>query len=206
MNRARLLELARRVAELSEAGAPVLVGSQALHGAVLQVPASVSGSFEADFLLDDVTPKALRAIGRELGAFSDYQDATGTHADPVRKSILTLPYRWERRLIPLADSSGTIVALCLDRYDVAVTKIAAGREKDWVFIRECAVEGIIEIAPLLRRCEAVQTPSRRLVVARNLKVLTEKLASFGIAVDPAHLARTLKSLERPPSDPSGRGS
>ena len=191
--------------ELSRLSAPVLVGSQAIHGAVEQVPESVTASFEADFLLDHVAPSDLRAIGRELGAFSEYQDSTGTHADPVRRSILTLPRNWESRLQPLTDC-GRDVALCLEPHDISVSKIAAGRDKDWTFIGECTVAGIIDVPLLLKRCEAVPEHSRRLIVARNLKVLVERLESGGVTVDPVLLARTLNCLERTDGDPSGRGS
>lgn len=49
---------------------------------------------------------------------------------------MTLPPGWRDRLLPIEnENTGGAVGWCIDPDDLAVSKLAAGREKDLEFVR-----------------------------------------------------------------------
>ena len=93
----QLLELIRRVHELTNINKPVIVGSQSLFAITDQVPPIVARSVEADFLIAQHGIEARQKVGDELGVTSGFYEAHGYYADhldwrlsswfPVGKSV-----------------------------------------------------------------------------------------------------------------------
>jgi hypothetical protein len=126
----------------------IIVGSQALHGSYPEVADEIQRSAEVDLI---ATGRLARTEWlNAIGYLSPFHEAFGYYADPVDVRTAILPGGWEGRLVSLSrgDTDG-VQGLCLDPHDLAISKYAAGREKDLIFIRELAVRGLVSSAKLL---------------------------------------------------------
>ncbi|OGA02744.1 MAG: hypothetical protein A2W68_12305 [Betaproteobacteria bacterium RIFCSPLOWO2_02_64_14] len=66
-----------------------------------------------------------------------------------------MPRGWQRRLVRVEnENTGGYVGLCLEVHDLALSKYAAGREKDLKFTRELAQHEMTHKRTLLRRLAA----------------------------------------------------
>jgi hypothetical protein len=66
-----------------------------------------------------------------------------------------LPTVWQERLVPLTDEHGSLHAYCLEVHDTSVSKLMAGREKDFAFIKELLDRGLVEMETLISRMELI---------------------------------------------------
>jgi hypothetical protein len=53
------------------------------------------------------------------------------------------------------------VGLCLEPHDLAASKLAAGREKDWIFVAEMLVRNIVQPDLLLQRLASLPVSEDR---------------------------------------------
>jgi hypothetical protein len=141
----------------------IIIGSQALHGSYPDVADEIQKSVEVDLI---ATERAARAEWlNAIGYLSPFHETFGYYADPVDIATAVLPAGWEDRLVGLSPGdTGGVEGLCLDAHDLALSKYAAGREKDLVFTRELAWRGLVSQAKLLTFLE--QTPLAREVRER----------------------------------------
>jgi hypothetical protein len=172
MRKDQLLDLIRRVNDLTGIITPVIVGSHSLFAVTDKVPAIVSQSIEADFLLGMESITAMRQVNAELGVTSDFYDVHGYHADALGLATVVLVSGWEERLQPLQDESGQVIARCLELHDVAVSKLMAGRDKDFSFITALLERRLISLATLTERAVRIQeTASADALLPRLRKLL-----------------------------------
>ncbi len=136
---------------LDENELPIIVGSQALFAQTDSPPLIVRESRECDFLLFGGKSAERDKINREYGVFSPFADENGYHADALGLASVVLPDGWQDRLQPLLDANGKVVARCLEIYDLAASKIAAGRPKDLEFLTYGFSSDIILVDPFLER-------------------------------------------------------
>jgi hypothetical protein len=108
-----------------------LIGWQALHAYCRRPPTEVLLSQECDIYPRN-NPAAANLIEAQLGRRSGFARRNGFYADVVTPEIASLPAGWERRLKPLF--AGHTTAFCLEVHDLVVSKLAAGRLKDFEFI------------------------------------------------------------------------
>lgn len=85
-----------------------------------------------------------------------------------------LPTDWQHRLVKLQNPNTDLkVGWCLDLHDLAISKLAAGREKDWPFVAEMLHHQLINANDLLARLAQTALPdgqSRRIrtwIVAKS---------------------------------------
>jgi hypothetical protein len=61
-----------------------------------------------------------------------------------------LPTGWQSRLVRIQNPNTDLkVGYCLDLHDLAISKLAAGREKDWPFVAEMIRHGFVEVDKLI---------------------------------------------------------
>jgi hypothetical protein len=71
----------------------------------------------------------------------------------------TLPAGWPERLVAFDDAeAGASNATCLEAHDLVVSKLVAGREKDFEFARALLATGLIDVDSLLARAELLPGP------------------------------------------------
>ena len=143
MNKEQLLELSERVKEVAGVDVPIIVGSQSVYAVTRLVPESVRQSVECDFLLLTAKAPAYRAVIEQIGFASTFQEEHGYYADAVGLATVVLPPGWQDRLVPLTDESGQLRAYCLEVHDTCVSKLMAGREKD--FIEKVTVQVFLDV-------------------------------------------------------------
>jgi hypothetical protein len=110
----------------------VVVGSQAVLFAFADVPADLLVSRELD-LYPALHPEKSDLIDGAIGAMSSFDEVFGYHADGVGPTTAVMPADWMTRatLHYLAD----ITVVCPEIHDLALSKCAAGRDKDADFVR-----------------------------------------------------------------------
>jgi hypothetical protein len=80
----------------------------------------------------------------------------------VSAETAVLPTGWQGRPIPIQnENTGGGTGLCLEVHDLAVSKLAAGREKDLVFIQGVLRHGLATPELIRRRLEVTPISSDR---------------------------------------------
>ncbi len=161
MNKEQLLDLTERIKLVAGVEMPIIVGSQSLYAVTTFVPESVKQSIECDFLLLAVGPPIYRAVIEQIGFASSFQETHGYYADAVGLATVVLPTGWQERLLPLADEQGTLHAYCLEIHDTCVSKLMAGRDKDFLFIKEVLDRGMAEMGTFIKRIDSGHAPECR---------------------------------------------
>jgi hypothetical protein len=93
-----LLDLIRRVTELTGVAEPVIVSSQSLYAATDRVPAIVRDSVECDFLLAGAGIEAIRGVNETLGILSPFSADHGYYADGLGLATVVLAPGWKDRI------------------------------------------------------------------------------------------------------------
>lgn len=192
VKRQTVCELLRRVSALTGIERPVIAGSQSIWAVTTDEIPVVERSRDVDVLLTDAPPAALRALGRELGRYSDFNERTGLYVDPVLLAVLALPRGWDTRLEPVVDEEGCVVAMATEVHDTSVAKLVAGREEDYSFIIALTGLGYIDTARLADRAALIESRIWRAALSRNLPGLVERMSS--VAVDASPLASVAEAL------------
>ncbi len=190
MNKEQLLDLTERVKLVVGVELPVIVGSQSLYAVTAHVPDIVRRSVECDFLLLAAGPPAFRAVIEQIGFASSFQETHGYYADAVGLATVVLPTGWQERLVPLADDAGKLHAYCLEVHDTCVSKLMAGREKDFAFIKELLDRGLVKIDTFIARAELVAD----MLQSNALSPRLEKLEAYLKVARPAHDVRSIRQL------------
>jgi hypothetical protein len=187
-----LFELTAEVSKLIK-DLPIIVGSQAIFALTDFPPEIVRKSVECDFLLLNKLAELRPTLTEQLGIFSDYQQRTGFYADILGLATVVLPIGWENRLVELKNENDEIIAFCVEIHDVAVSKLIAGREKDFEFLQVAFQSEYLQIHTFLERAETIlQSPSSEALPPR-LQNLIEK---FEKERDFREITRQIREFER----------
>ena len=120
----------------------VIIGSQSLHGKYPDLADAIVRSAEVDLIASNKPDRT--EFLNEIGVDSPFHQQFGYYADPVDATTATLPRGWRNRLVHLPPGDTEVVkGLCLDPHDLAIAKYVARREKDIVFTRELARQGLV---------------------------------------------------------------
>jgi hypothetical protein len=175
MKKAELEHLLRAAGGVARDQHFIVFVSQAIWGLVRNVPRELTKSMEAD-IYPRTYPQAVRLIEETLGRSSRFYRTYRYYADYVTPDLATFPNEWEKRLVPFkTKNTGGVTGWCVEIHDLAISKLAAGREKDLAYIRA-----------LLKHKLVKRT------------ILEERLADT--AIHPHHreeLLETLRKLARP---------
>ena len=135
MNRKQLEHLLRAGGSLSGTSELVVIESQAILGSCPDAPPELLTSMEAN-LFPLKEPEKADLIDGSIGELSPFHETFGYYAHGVGPETAVLPARWKSRLVRVEnENTGGIVGWCLSPADLAVSKLAAGREKDLDFVR-----------------------------------------------------------------------
>lgn len=183
MRKSDLFDLLAAIKSLAPEEIPIIVGSQAVHLVTNFPPEIVRQSIECDFLIIGGKSEIRAEINKKLGIFSSFQVENGFYADALGLATVVLPVGWEDRLHELKDENAIVVAKVADIYDIAVSKLIAGREKDFIFIRELILNGYIVFDMFLKRAKLIKDmPQNEILISRldNLAKILERKESLNI--------------------------
>ena len=171
MNAEQLRHILRAAATVTGEKVFVVIGSQAILGSHPDAPRSLRKSVEGDTYPRDHPEKAIEVDGA-IGELSPFHHEFGYYAHGIAPETASLPDGWEQRLVefPVNDPAGTI-GLCLEKHDLAFSKLAAGREKDTEFIRELLKHRLINRGKLLRLIESEQDDELKHTLMRNWTIV-----------------------------------
>jgi hypothetical protein len=96
--------------------------------------------------------------------------------------------------VPLADEAGNLHAYCLEVHDTCVSKLMAGREKDFAFIKELLERGLAQMETLIDRAQLVADMPQRDALSPRLEKLDAYLKSARPAYDVRPIGQLLKRL------------
>jgi hypothetical protein len=168
MKRSELEHLIRAAGSIADDAEIVVIGSQAILGQFPNAPLSLLVSAEAD-LFPLHRPELADLIDGSIGEGSPFHELYGYYAQGVGERTAVLPKGWRDRLVRIENPNTRGVAgLCLEVHDLAISKHAAGREKDMEFTRELARHGMTDSRILAQRLKetAVSVELRKLIEAR----------------------------------------
>lgn len=155
MQRHELEHLIRAAGAITGADEIIVIGSQAILGAVPNAPASLLRSSEADiFTFRD--PKDADLIDGSIGEGSPFHETFGYYAQGVWEDTAVLPEGWKNRLVMICnENTRNVVARCLEPHDLAVAKLVAGREKDIEFLKEMVRHEILDLETIRNRIQSL---------------------------------------------------
>jgi hypothetical protein len=120
----------------------VIVGSQAILGAVADAPDEVTVSEELD-LYSPEDERASDLIDGSIGERSPFHETFGYYAHGVGAETATLPARWRDRAVFIrTEATAGVTGICPHPSDLAISKLAAWREKDREFVGALLRHGI----------------------------------------------------------------
>lgn len=143
MKRSELEHLLRAAGSVLNEKQFIVIGSQSILGRFPDAPAPLLISAEIDVIAKN--RKSNTDILEAIGEASRFHDEFGYYIDPVDTNTAVLPKDWKARLVNVSNANtGGVTGLCLDPHDLFVSKIAAGRDKDILFVRTMALHDMVD--------------------------------------------------------------
>ena len=172
MNRPQLEHIIRASGGIADDTHIVVVGSQAILGEHPQAPAELLVSMEAD-VYPKHDPERAIVIDGAIGEQSLFHLTYGYYAHGVSPETAVLPAGWQERVVLVRnENTNGWTGECLEAHDLAVSKLAAGREKDVEFVRTMLRQGMVGAELLRSRIALVETvdKERRQWMQQRLQV------------------------------------
>ena len=175
MRKSDLFDLIADIKSLSPDETLIIVGSQAAYAVTNYLPEIARRSIECDFLFAGGRANVREKVNKEFGVLTEYQDEHGYYADAVGLATIVLPEGWDKRLKPLHDDNGNLVANCIDLYDVAASKLIAGRSKDLEYLESILASELITVEEFISRLDSIKTKVKNDTLSDRLKKLVRFL-------------------------------
>ena len=170
MRKEQLEEILRAASALVGRKEFVLFGSQTVHAITTTPPVEVLMSRECDVWLNE-EPAVREVLKKELGVESPFQQTKGYYLDPVPPDLPLVPRQWEQRLRDwMVDD---IRIRCLEIHDLIVSKLSAGRLKDYEFIAAVVMAKLARADEVARRIQTFPDPHTQAVLLARLRIATE---------------------------------
>jgi hypothetical protein len=172
MQRHELEHIVRASAGITGRHRFIIVGSQAVLGQFPDAPGELLVSREADIYCPD-DPDATDLIDGSIGELSPFEQTFRYYAHGVGPETAIVPAGWEARLVPVhSEFTGGATAFCLEVHDLAISKLVAGREKDFDFVASLLRHRMVELPVLAERLANTDLhPERRLACEGRLQRL-----------------------------------
>jgi len=155
MKREQLAHILRAAAGVAHDDRVIVVGSQAILGTYDEddLPEPAHASIEADIFFDnDPDLTKTDTVDGALGEDSPFHEMYGYYAQGVDVTTATLPGGWRERLVPFAPAAANgATGFCLESHDLVLSKLVAGRMKDYEFVTALLDAGLVQIDVLHHR-------------------------------------------------------
>jgi hypothetical protein len=160
MRREHLEHVLRAASQIAGDPDVLVIGSQAVLGAIPEerLPPAATASVEVDVaFFDDPDDRKADQVDGAIGELSAFHETFGYYAQGVSVSTAVLPVGWRDRLV-LVETSSTAPGrgYLLEPHDCVVSKLVAGREKDYAFAEALIEHGLIDPTVLAERVETVE--------------------------------------------------
>jgi len=175
MNRLALEHVIRAASAIARDSNLIVFGSQAILGSFPDAPEALLVSTEVD-VYPRTKPEGVDFIDGAIGEESSFHKTFGYYAHGVYPEVATLPAGWESRLVPVCnENTSGATGWCLEVHDLAISKLAAGREKDLDYIATLLRHELVKSDLLLHRLGESPIPNNQigLVRERLLRLIRE---------------------------------
>ncbi|MFT4605782.1 MAG: hypothetical protein ACI9W4_002526 [Rhodothermales bacterium] len=152
MNYLQLLHAIRATCNVVDETELWVFGSQAILGTHPQPSPELTVSLEVDIQPKHQVDRLIEVDG-VLGEGSPFHELHGFYVHGVSIELATVPSGWQERCIPVSDPVLTNgrVGFCLEANDLALSKLAAYRDKDRRFVRRLISDGLVDCETMLGR-------------------------------------------------------
>jgi len=151
MKRDELEHVLRAAGAITGVSTWVIVGSQAILGSVPNAPTELLVSQEVD-LYAPADEAASDLVDGSIGEKSPFHESFGYYAHGVGQETAILPSRWRERAVTIQTPfTGGVTGICPEPADLAISKLAAWREKDQDFVRVLLQRQIVSVDQLQAR-------------------------------------------------------
>lgn len=155
----------------------VVIGSQAILGQHPSAPDSLLRSLELD-VYPRGDPTRAGEIDGALGDGSRFHRTYAYYAHGVGPETAVAPAGWENRLVritlpPIGSRLPHVVAWCLESHDLALAKLAAGRQRDYDFVIELIRADLVDREQLQLGIDLLPESHREATRARLAGVLAQ---------------------------------
>ncbi len=159
MTRPQLEHVIRAAAASANVRDIVVIGSQSIPGTFPYPPEPLQQSMDADVYPKD-RPELSVVIDGAIGELSIFHSTFGYYAHGVGEETAILPSGWEERLVRV-ENENTFGAIgwCLEAHDLAVSKLLAGRDKDFEFVRVMVASAMVKASTLKERLSLTSAES-----------------------------------------------
>lgn len=156
MQRSELEHIIRASGDVSGDNEIVIIGSQSILGQFPDAPMRLLMSMEAD-VYPNHNPKLAEKVDGAIGEGSSFHELNGYYAQGVGPETAVLPAGWKERVIVVNnENTNGIAGLCLEVHDLAISKLVAGRHKDYEFVQELIRHQMIRKNIMLTRLDDVE--------------------------------------------------
>ena len=173
MKRRELEHVLRAAGAITGVSTWVVVGSQAILGAVPNAPAELLVSQEADIYAPG-DEAASDLVDGSIGERSPFHESFGYYAHGVGAETAILPSRWRERAVEVRnEATAGVTGICPHPSDLAISKLAAWREKDRHFVRTLLGHGIVGLDELRARLAELDTDTSARIAPRLRGLTTD---------------------------------
>lgn len=156
MTRAELEHAIRAACEVADDAELYVFGSQSILGQHPTASPGLRQSGEADVMPKNYPGRA-DAVDRNLGELSPFHETHGFYVHGLSIKAAKLPAGWKKRCVAVRNANtNDKTGWCLEPHDLAVSKLAAFRDKDRAFVRVMLREGMLRPNTLSRRLNATR--------------------------------------------------
>jgi hypothetical protein len=168
MTRNQLEHILRAAGAITDESEIVVLGSQAILGSYPDVPEALCRSVEADaFPLH--APEKADLIDGTIGELSPFHETHGYYAHGITPETAVLADGWRDRLVRIASpATKGVVGYCLSPPDLAISKLAAGRDKDFAFVSQMLAQKYVTAKKIESLAASLPQASRE-IVRRGLR-------------------------------------
>jgi hypothetical protein len=174
VKKSELEHVIRAAKDITGATEFVVIGSQALHGAFPNLVDKLVTSHECDLYIPNAPEKT--ELLNSIGMLTPFAQTYGYYADPVDPDTAKLPKSWPRRKIAVStrNTNGAIY-YCPSPEDLVFSKLAAGREKDFRFIRALLTRNLIKLVSVRRFIAGIEDPIFQKVMQDRLMIVVSAI-------------------------------
>jgi hypothetical protein len=130
LNRSQIEHIIRAAGSITGDDEFIIIGSQAILGQFPDATLFLLQSIEVDLYPKNKYELA-DLIDGAIGELSAFHQTFGYYAHTVSEKTAVLPGGWKKRLVPIKNkNTHGITGWCLEIYDLAASKYAAGRKRD----------------------------------------------------------------------------
>lgn len=169
MRRDQLAHILRAAGDVARDPEILVIGSQSILASFSdeELPEEATMSIEADIaFFDDADEEKSDKVDGSIGELSRFHETYGIYGQGVSLATAVLPQGWRERLVAFGDTGAAPSrAFCLDPHDLVVSKLVAGREKDYRFTRALIDAELIDPDVVRDRARLVDPAHRRRVTS-----------------------------------------